>query len=91
MGTKGGLHFEFFSAGGGLGFDFVGFLLKDRERKRVVGVGFHLGRSKVGWGLGETNRRGGGNEEEKKNKVGRRTGGGGEVGEEKKNRGTWVR
>ena len=31
------LHFEFFSAGGGSGFDCVGFLLKDRGRKRVVG------------------------------------------------------
>ena len=54
-------------------------------------MGFHLGRSEVGWGLGEMNRRGGGNEEEKKNRVGRRTGEGSEVGEEKKNGGTGVR
>ena len=31
------LHFDFFSVGGGPIFDFVGFLLKERGRKRAVG------------------------------------------------------
>ena len=31
------LHFDFFSAGGGPIFDFVGCLLKERGRKRAVG------------------------------------------------------
>ena len=58
------LHFDFFNAGGGPGFDFVGFLLKRRRRKRAMGftllvrkkkvwVGFPFG-GEVRWvGIGE--------------------------------------
>ena len=53
------MHFYFFSVGGGPEFDFVGFLLKERERKRgfVMGScwwcgGVHTigkGREGLGW------------------------------------------
>ena len=58
------LHFYFFNAGGGLGYDFVGFLLKERGRKMATGftllvrkneiwVGFPFG-GKARWvGCGE--------------------------------------
>ena len=60
------LHFDFFNAGDGPRFYFV----EGERKEKGGGVGFHLGRSEVGWGLGETNWQGGGNEEEKKNREG---------------------
>ena len=49
------LHFDFFSALGGPGFDFVGFLLKEKGRKRAVWWVSIWGRSEVGeaWGREE--------------------------------------
>ena len=49
---------------------FFWVFVEGERKENGGGVGFHLERSEVGWGLGETNRRRGGNEEEKKNKGG---------------------
>ena len=50
------LYFDFFSAGGGPGFDFVGFLLKERGRKRAMGWVSIWGRSEMGGAQGKEER-----------------------------------